>query len=493
MKIALINPSPILGEGEHFYGQKWPPLGILLLGTILKGQGHQVYLLDQASTECSNEKLLKWIKRVDPELLGFLTMTVGFLSTIKISEMVKQWNSNIKIVLGHYHPTLCDDKILNKYHHLVDYCVRGENEYILSNLINFLEKKNGEEPKDILGLSYYFNGKFKRNPDCPVNKNLDNLPFIDRSLINFPYRQNLAGIELMDSKLATTFFTRGCPYGCSYCAVSKFSNRQYRSKTPEKLIEEFGYLNSKGYSEVAFVDDNFSFNLKNVLTFCKLLRKENLDMDWHVEMRVDRVSKQLFEYMVSAGCKSVSFGIESANQRILDYYNKRITPTQALTAIKKAKEAKMNFIIGLFMIGAPFETIAECQNTANFALKSNVDYFFLNVVETWPGIPMWDDLVSKGLINENERWEASTRVMDLTHTEAERQKILDLITQTYREYISLSRVGWLFKTIPDLILNSYKRRLSLNFLKHMRTGARTFVRLRNLRLSGFGKYTIDDK
>ena len=492
LRIVLINPKPILEENERFYGQNWPPLGILLLGTILKKQGHQVRLLDQATNGIGFDKVLKWIKKEDPEVIGISTMTVGFLSSIKISQMVKKWNPNIKIVLGHYHPTFCADKILKKYNHLVDYCVRGENEYIFSNLINYLENDSNSEPTDILGISYRFNGKIKHNPDCPVNKNLNDLPFLDRSLLKIQYRQNLAGIELMDSKFATTFFTRGCPYSCTYCAVSRFSNRQYRSKSPERLVEEFLYLASKRYSEVAFVDDNFSFNLKNVLKFCKLLRKENLDINWHVEMRVDKVSRALFEQMVLAGCKSINFGIESANQRILNYYNKKITPDQSLRAIKMAKKAKIDFIIGLFMLGAPFETLSECQNTIQFALNSGVDFFFLNVVETWPGIPMWDDLVSKGFINEDERWETSTRVIDLTHTETQRKWILDSIKQTYREYISFKRIGWILKSLPNMLLSSYKRKTGLNFLKHFKTGTKTIVRLRNLRLSGFGKFSIDE-
>ena len=161
MRIALINPNPILEENEHFYGQKWPPLGILLLGTILKKQGHLVRLLDQASNGFSFDKVLKWIKRVDPEVIGISAMTVGVLSSIKISQMVKEWNPNIKIVLGHYHPTFCADKILTKYNHLVDYCIRGENEYIFSNLINYFENTHNHEPTDILGISYRFNGKRK--------------------------------------------------------------------------------------------------------------------------------------------------------------------------------------------------------------------------------------------------------------------------------------------------------------------------------------------
>lgn len=492
MKVALINPAPILDEKEHFYGQSWPPLGILLLGTLLKNDGHAVKILDQASNRFSFENTLKWIKHFNPDVVGISAMTVAFQSAITLSKLIKNWNSNIIIVLGHYHPTICASEILEKYGDIIDFCVRGENEYILTKLIDKLEKKFPNSYDDILGLSFCSKGKIVHTPDCPVTKNLDELPLIDRSFINIPYRMNLAGIDFINSKFTSAFFTRGCPFGCSYCAVSRFSGRQYRSKSPERMVEEFLYLYSQGYTEVAFVDDNFSFNLNNVKHFCNLLKKEKLNMNWHIEMRVDNVSRQLFQLLASAGCKSINFGIESANPRILKYYNKKITPEQSLRAIKTAKESKIDFVIGLFMIGAPFETISECKNTIQFAQNCGVDFFFLNIVETWPGIPMWDDLVSKNLINPKERWETTTRVIDLTHTEAQRKIILELIKRTYKEFISPKRFAWLLKSLPDFLLSPYKRKVGLDFVKHLGTGMKAMVRVRNLKLSGFGKFTTED-
>jgi magnesium-protoporphyrin IX monomethyl ester (oxidative) cyclase len=493
LKVALINPIPVSEENEKYYGQSWPPLGILLIGTILKKEGHQVKLLDQASNGFDYETVLSWIKKWDPEIVGMSAMTMGFLSSIKIAHMVKLWNPNIKIILGHYHPTVCAKRILEKYGKFVDYCVRGENEYIMAELLAHLETNATKEPKDIRGVSYTYNGIIKHTPDAPLTKDLDTLPFFDFSLLNRTYHQNLAGIELMDSNFMGAFFSRGCPYSCTYCAVSKFSNRHYRVKSPERMAEEFLYLNSNGFTEIAFVDDNFIVNPKKVLKFCKLLKKEQLDINWHIEIRVDSVSKRLLNQLASAGCKSINFGIESANQRILDYYNKQITPEQSLRAIKTAKDANIEFVIGLFMLGAPFETITECQNTIHYALNSDLDYFFLNVVEVCPGIPMWDDLISRNILDPEKYWETSTRVMDLTHTKEQREKILNMIKHAYKDFISFKRIRWILKTIPEILMSSYKRRIGINFLKNIKNGAQTIVRLRNLQLSGFGKFTTDEK
>jgi hypothetical protein len=111
------------------------------------------------------------------------------------------------------------------------------------------------------------------------------------------------------------------------------------------------------------------------------------------------------------------------------------------------------------------------------------------LVETWPGIPMWDDLVKRGLIIEDESWEHTTRVIDLTHTQKEREFILTAITQAYKDHISYKNMKWIFKTLLDIPFSSYKRKIARDFMENLESGLKTFVRLRNLRLTGFGKFS----
>ena len=96
MKIALINPNL-----ETRIYSPWPPLGILYLGTILKNNGFDVSLLDAASENRNKQNILRWIQRIDPDVVGFTVFTVSFLVSIDLAKEIKQWNPNIKIILGH--------------------------------------------------------------------------------------------------------------------------------------------------------------------------------------------------------------------------------------------------------------------------------------------------------------------------------------------------------------------------------------------------------
>jgi radical SAM superfamily enzyme YgiQ (UPF0313 family) len=60
-------------------------------------------------------------------------------------------------------------------------------------------------------------------------------------------------------------------------------------------------------------------NRKRVKELCQRMRKDGLDIRWICDSRVDNCEYDMFRQMVKAGCNTVYFGIESANQSILNY------------------------------------------------------------------------------------------------------------------------------------------------------------------------------
>ena len=110
-------------EAERFYKDKiefygFPPMGILYLATYLSENNYDVSILDQFARGYSIDGTLKWIKREDPDILGFSTITTAGtgITSAEIARRVKEEiNPNIKILFGNYHATFNDTRILNKY------------------------------------------------------------------------------------------------------------------------------------------------------------------------------------------------------------------------------------------------------------------------------------------------------------------------------------------------------------------------------------------
>lgn len=127
------------------------------------------------------------------------------------------------------------------------------------------------------------------------------------------------------------------------------------SGAQKNVLEEIKYLYEKGYKNIIFVDDNFLTDKKRVEEIMDGIIKEEIDMNFIIEgARVDNADYNLYRKMKEAGVKLITYGIESGNQEILDYYNKGITLEQIKYAINLADQ--MNFItIGNFILGAPIE------------------------------------------------------------------------------------------------------------------------------------------
>ena len=106
IKIALVNPGPgeilekgrIVANADHVY----PPLGICYLSSVLKNENYHVDIIDQAAMGYNLEQIVRWIKKKDPDILGFSTLTASGsgISPASTSNVVKKWNDNISLFIN---------------------------------------------------------------------------------------------------------------------------------------------------------------------------------------------------------------------------------------------------------------------------------------------------------------------------------------------------------------------------------------------------------
>ncbi len=427
MKFSFINPSPPLSSMAEMCITAWPPLGILYCAAVLMEEGVEVSVLDQAVKGFSLKQTLDWVKKEDPDIFGFSVLNSVAGEAPKIAEQVKVENPNIIIVMENYHASLNAERILTKYSS-VDVIVRGEGEYACLELTKCLEK--GATINKVKGITFRNKGKIVSTPDRPLIRDVNSLPFPNRDLIDAQYTSTIYGVKVATKKFTTLLPFRGCPFKCIFCGCTKFFQGTWRPRSVENVIKELELLQSKGYEQFLFVDDNFTLNAKRVIRLSQKIRKERMNIEWFCDSRVDGCRYDVFREMVKAGCKTVYFGIESANQRILDYYNKGITPDQSRRAIRTTRKAGVDIIVGSFILGAPDENKHEVQKTLQFAHELDIDVPSLNILGTFTGTKIWDDLVTKGFIDEEKSWETTLLVPEVSpHTVP-----LDVIRSMIYEY-----------------------------------------------------------
>ena len=455
MKFSFISVSPNKGIDER-EGKKsitaFPPLSILYLAAVLKKKGVEVSVLDQAALGLKVEETVRWVDEERPDVLGFSTLTSSGQTAGLISIKVKERSPNVITVFGNHHATFNAERILKKYSS-VDVVVKGEGEKTVVELANCFE--NGGDLKEVRGIAFRKEGKIVSTPDQPLIEDLDSVPVPDRKMLEAEYHCLVAGANIAPKKFTSIVTSRGCVYECRFCSCKELAKSRWRPRSAENTLEEMRVLASEGYKQLIFVDDAFTMNPKRVIEICRGIRREKLDFEWICEGRVDICSYSMMREMVKAGCRVLYLGMESSNQRILNYYNKRITPKQSETAAKTAKKAGVDVVAGSFIIGAPDETHEEIWNTVKFAQRVPIDIPQFNILGAHPGNAIWNEFVAKGFIDPEKWWEKGVAVCDVyPHAKVSRDEIMQIMHNAFFQH--MSRPSYLAKQFAQTLKSAYR-------------------------------------
>jgi len=460
VKLSFINPSPNedLPEWESRRGiAAWPPLGILYLATMLRERGVEVSVLDQPAKGMTIDQTLKWVKKEDPQILGFSTFASSGRTAALIAEQVKEENPSVVILFGGYYATFNADRILGKYPS-VDIIVRGEGEATTLDLEERL--RNQGKLEDVPGINFRKSGAVVSTPDRPLIENLDSIPFPDRNLLDTEYHSMVAGAKLATRKFTSIVSSRGCTYRCRFCVCQEFAHRTWRARSVRNVLEELRCLSDQGFRQFIFVDDNFTLNKKRVMELCRSIMDERLDIEWLCEGRVDTCSYDMLKELARAGCKVIYFGIESGTQRILDYYGKGASIDQGRKAVDAARMAGIDMIVGSFILGAPGETEEEIHNTLELAKQLPIDLPQFNVLIAYPGMAIWDELKINGLLDEEQYWETGVLVSDACPDGISSAEIKRMIHDGFRDFVL--RPSYLLRQVAMAPKSSFRMRLVLH-------------------------------
>jgi len=388
MRVLLINPP----YKESTYIS--PPLGLAYIASILRENGHNLRIIDAPPLQYDPSDVKKEAGKVSPDLIGIGSMTATIKSAVKVAEVLKS-TLEVPVVMGGVHPTIMPEETLKNVDY-VDIIVRGEGEETFLELVNSLE--NGQKLDGIKGISYKENGKIFHNPDRPLIKNLDLLPFPARDLLPMGrYRQHLGH----PTSFATMITSRGCPFNCIYCTKTMFG-RLYRFRSAGNVLQEMKEIIDRYHvKEIDFYDDMFTANRKRVIELCDAMIKERIDIQWKCEARVDLIDKELLMKMKEAGCYLIAYGVESGYQHLLEVLEKKITLEHIRKAFKLTREIGIETLAYL-MIGIPGETKETIQKTLELAIELDPDYAQIGIATPYPKTRLYEMAKASGYLLEDD-------------------------------------------------------------------------------------------
>jgi len=380
-------------------GSNLPSLGLLMLAASLKKAGNKVRVIDASAQNLRYERVIQEIKKFKPDLIGISAVTPSIVKTAKLAKMIKNIYPSIPIVIGGAHFTALPEKTLLDFPYF-DYGIIGEGEETIVELVETLSANRN--PLEVDGVAFCKDGKIYLGQKRDVIENLDSLPFPAWELLEgFPYRYNPAIFKY--KKLPSTHIVsaRGCPNKCIFCDNSVFGN-SIRFHSAEYVVEMVKYLvkNFK-IKDIIFEDDQFLINKERIEKICTGFLKYKLNISWSCSGRVNSINDiSLLKLMKKSGCWLINYGIESGNQKILDFAKKSITLSQIEKAVQLTHKVGI-LSKGYFIFGFPGETEKTMKNTIKFAKKLPLSDISIFMLTPFPGSEIYNIAKNYGEIEEN--------------------------------------------------------------------------------------------
>lgn len=395
-------PAKTRAKNGNIRVMGFPPIGIMSLSAVLKRAGHECFMFDQANPETPNDTIVEEIRKKQPALVG-----LSFLSTTSypyakiLARQIRASNSSVKLAFGGVFASL-NAALVKEQCPEVDFVCRGDGEQLILDLLERLD-----DPTGVDGLTWAKDGRVINNPNRKVERHLDQWPFPDRESLPLDFVESMpldVPAVLSLERFTTMQTSRGCPWSCVFCDIPVFNEGKWRSRSPEHVVQEFKYLQERGYGSVYFVDDHFLLQPKRIEAICKGINDRDITIQWGCEGRVDSVAQHLFPAMAKAHCRTLMFGIESGSQKILDRVRKEQTLEEVKTAVVNAKKAGIEIVHGFFVVGNPDETVEDMKATFDFAARLPLDTFGFNRLCVYRGTPLWQEYVKRGLVNDENDW-----------------------------------------------------------------------------------------
>lgn len=351
--------------------------GMNSVASSVVAAGHDVKIC----SVCSQDGMDKFIDDVclfKPDIVGFSTVSSQFYAVCELSKKVKAVYPDKLVVCGGVHPTLHPQDLLIAPS--IDYFFVGESENAFVEFVDAV-RVDGDVTK-INNIAYRDGDGFTVNPLNPLldSEGLGALPA--------PLKGDLFQEYIDATGYAPFFFSRGCPFHCTYCsnhALAKVYDMKVnrpRFRPYETCIEEIeAAMSTCKFSKVYILDDTFGLDAEWRKGFLSEYKKR-IGLPFICLLRANVVDENLIKQLKDCGCQLISFGVESGNDHIRNTVMRRsLGRDQMITAFRLCRKYGIK-TTALNIIGVPGESEEMIWETVklNRILKadnSGVNIFIL--------------------------------------------------------------------------------------------------------------------
>ena len=368
MKILLISPTwkqdtrtKRLGRHKIF---KVPPHNLLIV-SALTPEDIEVEIVDE------NVEKIDFEKKVD--LVGITTMTASAPRAYEIADIFRR--KGVPVVMGGIHVTALPEEASQH----TDAVVTGEAEGNWEKLLEDF-RRGGKE-----ALAPFYQSNERPDP----------------AKIPLPRRELIKNKGYLLSRFLQ--LSRGCPFDCSFCSVSRFFGKRFRFRPIKKVLEEVKGMVGKSLKTrfLGFLDDNIVGDIAYARELFKALIPYNLLWVGQASINI-AYHEDILRLAADSGCRGLFIGFESISEASLREADKSQNKIRFYEkAIKKIHQFGIA-IEGAFIFGFDNDDKSIFRKTVKFIEKVKLDVVQFAVLTPLPGTKLQEKLEREGRIIDRD-------------------------------------------------------------------------------------------
>lgn len=412
MKILLIHPKR---RDKYNYTDKIkayiPPLTLPVLAGLTP-RDIDVELCDESVDTVNFD--------TDADLIGITGITSQINRGYEIADTFRKRGK--KVVMGGIHVSAMPEEAKNH----ADSILIGEAEDLWESIVE--DFRNNRLKKEYIAEAYT---DFKK------------LVIPRHDLLKLDRYRSSTGTNIPRLSIQAT---RGCPFNCKFCSVTKFWGPKIRTKPLENVEKELLQIKSLGTNRILFTDDNFIADISYTKNLIELLKKH--DFSW-----ICQVSTNIFRYedliveMSKAGCTGVYMGIETFSEENLEDINKKFNKMADYQTLFALLDKYNIRVTASMMIGLDGDTRETLEDMVRQLIRLKVSYAQFYLLMLLPGTQLREQFIMENRIIDYNWDHQNGTLVTFQPRSFQVEELQDYYWELYQKFYS-------FKSITRRLLTS---------------------------------------
>jgi ribosomal peptide maturation radical SAM protein 1 len=293
-----------------------------------------------------------------PDVVGFTSTFMQNVPSLALAAELKRLAPGILTVLGGCNSDGPQGPALHRNFTQLDFVVSGEGERALPALLNQVD--GAGDFASVPGLSWRDDGRTVVNPPAKASVPMSAVPTPDYD--SYFHELENSVLQHYVRPRVVLEAARGCWWGerhqCTFCGLNG-SNISFRSKAPERIVQEIEYLTRRHQTLDLIMVDNI-LDMKYLDTVMPDIAALDCDLRIHYEIK-SNLTRESLRTLRNANVLHVQPGIESLSDHVLRLMDKGVSAAHNIRLLRDGEDLGLTVTWNV-LYGFPGETAGDYRS-----------------------------------------------------------------------------------------------------------------------------------